>query len=109
MAHTRQEERRPGIRKIFERLKKENPKKTNDQIAVMAKLEWTAKFGPSTPATKDAARAHDAEQATPCPVCHYTPGSNIAVRYRPPYAKESHMVSGSSKSPGESSRDSAQT
>ena len=50
MAHTKQEERRPGIKKIFDEIKKQHPKKTNNEIASLAKVEWEKRFAPAKPA-----------------------------------------------------------
>ncbi len=47
MAHTKQEGRRPGIKKIFDEIKKQHPKKDNGEIAALAKAEWTKRFGPA--------------------------------------------------------------
>jgi len=54
MAHSKQEGRRPGITKIFDEIKKQHPKKTNGEIATLAKVEWTKRFGPGTEFAKNA-------------------------------------------------------
>lgn len=48
MAHTKQENRRPGISKIFDEIKRNNPTKAIQEIQNMAKMEWTRRHGPGT-------------------------------------------------------------
>lgn len=45
MAHAKQEERRPGIKKIFSELQEAYPKKSTSEIATLSKIEWGKRHG----------------------------------------------------------------
>lgn len=95
MANSRQEGRRPGIKKIFAELEKEHPTKPATEIAVMAKIEWTKRSKPT-------------KADSPCPTCgHRAIAYPIKTIERAPYARRGHISSGNEKSSGaRSARDS---